>query len=83
MSSYLRIIFLVLMLGVGFFLNGSTKEKAGAALQCDESYPDICLPPGLDISCFDIGFQITVAHDRGTDPYLLDPDFDGIGCEEY
>jgi len=70
----------------GFVL--STDEQSGvAALQsCDDSYPTVCLPPGEGITCFDIGFPIAVIYDPDngqTDPYHLDPDFDGVGCEGF
>ena len=60
--------------------------ETSAQEACDPSYPYVCLPPGRDITCFDIGFPIAVVHDPGNgryDPYNLDPDLDGVGCEGF
>jgi hypothetical protein len=40
-----------------------------------------CVPSGhSDLDCPDIGFRVQVI---GADPYLLDADNNGIGCESY
>ncbi len=84
MLTLVRVLTLALLFGLGLFLTGTPREQASAVMQCDASYPNLCLPPGLAITCFDIGFQIPVVHGPGaTDPYFLDPDFDGVGCEEF
>jgi hypothetical protein len=48
---------------------------------CNPAYPTICLPVnGKDLNCSDIpyhDFQVLLP-----DPYHLDSDHDGIGCEE-
>ena len=62
---------------------GAAALQSGA---CDNSYPTVCLPQGGSYTCFDIGFPISVIYDPSsgkTDPYHLDPDFDGIGCEGF
>lgn len=47
---------------------------------CIESYSP-CIPIGnMVLSCSDIGFVVTV---KGDDPFNLDPDNDGIGCDSY
>lgn len=69
------------------FVLGREGDRGAAALQaggCDPSYPTVCLEPGVGYTCSSIGFPITVIYDPNygqTDPYHLDPDFDGVGCE--
>ena len=47
---------------------------------CDESYPDICIPPyPPDIDCSEIEFSNFRVYQP--DPHGLDGDNDGIGCE--
>jgi hypothetical protein len=48
--------------------------------KCDPSYPTICVPPFSNgITCQSLGVRfITV---KQPDPYHLDPDGNGIGCE--
>jgi micrococcal nuclease len=50
------------------------------APRCDRSYPDLCIPPFDDVTCGDRrpNRNFTV---KPPDPYRLDPDQDGIGCE--
>jgi len=51
-----------------------------SAPDCDESYPDVCIPPyPPDLDCDEIiysNFRVT-----GYDPHGFDTDYDGIGCE--
>jgi len=51
-----------------------------SAPDCDESYPDVCIPPyPPDLDCDEIyysNFRVT-----GSDPHGFDKDNDGIGCE--
>ena len=48
--------------------------------ECEPSYPDLCIPPGLpDINCDDIPF--TDFPVLPPDPHGFDRDKDGIGCE--
>ena len=62
----------------------TTSSAEGEAVDCDPSYPDICLPPPPpDLNCDDIGEPINVLYDPSqgiTDPHNLDPDGDGVGC---
>src|SRR4051794_10807298 len=70
----------------GFVLGGEESGDVAALQSCDESYPTVCLVPGSSYTCFDIGFPITVIYDPSsgrTDPYHLDSDFDGVGCEDF
>jgi hypothetical protein len=49
--------------------------------ECDPSYPDLCIPPGLpDIDCGDIP-EFTDFPVLPPDPHGFDGDNDGIGCE--
>ena len=47
---------------------------------CDDSYPDVCIPPAPpDLNCGDItARRFTV---DGPDPHDFDRDGDGVGCE--
>ena len=49
---------------------------------CAPSYPDFCIPADAgDLDCKDVdGSDFTV---QGSDPYGLDRDGDGVGCESY
>ena len=49
------------------------------ATNCNPNY-DGCLPIVGDLDCPDIGH---VVHVLGSDPYRLDSDHDGTGCESY
>jgi hypothetical protein len=53
----------------------------GDAVRCDSSYPALCIPPPPpDLDCADLTTrQFRVV---GADPHNLDPDKDGVGCEE-
>ena len=49
--------------------------------ECEPSYPDLCIPPGLpDINCDDIP-EFTDFPVLPPDPHGFDGDNDGIGCE--
>jgi hypothetical protein len=49
--------------------------------ECDPSYPDLCLPMGVgDFNCPDIE-PYTNIRVIGRDPFDLDRDHDGVGCE--
>jgi hypothetical protein len=49
--------------------------------ECEPSYPDLCIPPGLpDIDCGDIP-ELTDFAVLPPDPHGFDGDNDGIGCE--
>jgi hypothetical protein len=49
--------------------------------ECDPSYPDLCIPPGVpDIDCDDIP-EFTDFPVLPPDPHGFDGDNDGIGCE--
>lgn len=50
-----------------------------AAEECSPGY-DPCLPMTDDLNCSDVGFQVQVF---GDDPYNLDRDGNGVGCESY
>lgn len=47
---------------------------------CHPSYVP-CLPVTGDLDCGEIGHKVRVV--RGTDPYRLDSDSDGLGCESF
>ncbi len=49
------------------------------AQSCQAGYSP-CLPIVADLDCGEIGYQVQVT---GADPYRLDADNDGIGCESY
>lgn len=49
---------------------------------CHEAYSFPCLPITNDLDCGDIGQRVTVRNPP-IDPYELDSDNDGIGCESY
>jgi hypothetical protein len=50
------------------------------APKCSASYPTVCIPPFGDYTCTDVqpNRNFTV---KPPDPYHLDPDGDGVGCE--
>jgi hypothetical protein len=53
-----------------------------AESDCDPSYPDVCIPAdSYDVDCAEVDeTDFTV---DGDDPYGLDGDGDGVGCESY
>lgn len=62
---------------------GSVMDAADPAKPRGACLPDYtpCVPSGADLHCRDIGFRV---HLTGTsDPYGLDLDNDGVGCELY
>jgi hypothetical protein len=54
--------------------------KVHAQLDCDSSYPDVCMPPyPPDLNCLDISddnFRVV-----SPDPHGFDREGDGVGCE--
>jgi PASTA domain len=50
------------------------------APKCSASYPTVCIPPFGEYTCTDVqpNRNFTV---KPPDPYRLDPDGDGVGCE--
>lgn len=58
-----------------------TGGEAARTKECDESYPDVCIPPAPPpLDCTEIShqrFQVLPP-----DPHGFDPDDNGIGCEE-
>ena len=46
---------------------------------CNPNYSP-CIPNTYDLDCGDIRMRVSVI---GSDPYRLDADNDGIGCESY
>jgi endonuclease YncB( thermonuclease family) len=57
-----------------------TQAQMGLGSGCVPSYSP-CVPSGYsDLNCSEIGFRVYVS---GADPYGLDRDNDGIGCESY
>lgn len=49
-------------------------------VNCDPSYPTLCIPPGaFDLDCPEIPQRRFPV--RGADPHRFDGDNDGIGCE--
>jgi hypothetical protein len=67
----------------------SGSRPNGASASCEPSYPDDCLDPdALDYDCEGgegdgpeyVAGPVTV---RGDDPFDLDRDGDGIGCDSY
>jgi hypothetical protein len=86
MVALLRRLTLGLVLVGSLLWFGGGQSAPAAAQACDPSYPYVCLPAGQAYDCFAIGFPILVIHDPvngATDPYNLDPDFNGIGCEGF
>ncbi len=84
MARFLGSILLSLLLVAALNGPGPHAATTRAAQACDPSYPFVCLPPGLNVTCDILGMPVVVVYDpaRGAiDPYFLDPDFDGVGCE--
>ncbi len=65
---------------VDAIIERTNKGEAMTVLSCEKSYPDLCIPKGeITLTCENIverSFNVT--HD---DPNNLDPDKNGIGCE--
>ena len=54
--------------------------STGAAVSCDPSYPDFCIPPPPpDLNCDDVQGPKPF-HVRPPDPHGFDRDHDGWGC---
>jgi hypothetical protein len=61
--------------------NGGGDDSGDDGEDCDNSYPDECIPPPPpDLDCSDIDEDDFVV--RGSDPHGFDDDNDGVGCEE-
>jgi micrococcal nuclease len=59
--------------------SSQTSAQQSAQTGCEPAYPTLCLPIGQDLDCSAIAEQsFTVL---APDPYKLDGDFDGVGCE--
>jgi hypothetical protein len=62
------------------FKSEGDRRYAEVVVNCDPSYPDVCIPPyPPDLNCGDIsdkGFGV-----QGSDPRGFDGDGDGVGCE--
>jgi len=60
--------------------SATPSQSATLLRNCDESYPDICIPPfPPDVDCDEISYSnFRVIQ---PDPHGLDTDYDGIGCE--
>lgn len=58
------------------------KTQKDTDSSCDSHYSPCVKKSAHDLDCKDIGYEVTVVH-PGDDPYNLDPDGDGIGCENY
>jgi len=65
---------------VDAIIERTNEENRMTVLTCEKSYPDLCIPKGdITLTCENIlerSFNVT--HD---DPNNLDPDKNGIGCE--
>jgi hypothetical protein len=61
--------------------NGGGDDSGDDGEDCDNSYPDECIPPPPPVlDCGDIDEDDFVV--RGSDPHGFDDDNDGVGCEE-
>jgi hypothetical protein len=62
-------------------VNATIRTVAGSAsASCNPNYTP-CVPNSAsDLNCPDVGHPVTVV---GSDPYNLDSDGDGSGCESY
>jgi len=57
-----------------------TSNPVESTTSCDESYPDVCIPPyPPDLDCGEIGYSNFKV--VGDDQHGFDGDNDGIGCE--
>jgi resuscitation-promoting factor RpfB len=57
--------------------NVQPSSDTGGTSNCTPSYSP-CLPPASDYDCSDVDGPVQVT---GSDPYRLDRDGDGVGCE--
>jgi len=60
-------------------LDAGPSDDTIETTQCDESYPDVCIPYPPDLDCDEIGYSNFRV--IGNDPHGFDRDNDGIGCE--
>lgn len=59
---------------------GTTTSTTTTSIECDLSYPDVCIPPPLpDLDCGDIPYKNFRV--LPPDSHHFDRDKDGIGCE--
>jgi hypothetical protein len=58
------------------------KTPAAAATVCDTHYTPCIKKVSRGLDCKDIGYQVRVVN-KGDDPLGLDPNNDGVGCENY
>lgn len=56
------------------------KQQKGASKSCTPGYSP-CLPRGSDLDCDEIPASKKPVRVTGSDPYRLDADNDGVGCE--
>lgn len=56
------------------------KDPAPTTTEPLADYP--VAPTGVDLECYEIGHKVAVGA-VGFDPYELDADGDGVGCESY
>ena len=59
----------------------STRVAFPPVEECTPAYRDVCLPAGEDINCPEAGYRDIKLTTPGIDPYDLDADKDGYGCE--
>jgi len=60
-------------------LDAGPSDDTIETTQCDESYPDVCIPYPPDLDCDEISYSNFRV--IGNDPHGFDRDNDGIGCE--
>jgi hypothetical protein len=60
--------------------SGSSGASGGGGPGCEPGYSP-CLPVAGDLDCADIPDSKKPVHVTGSDPYRLDGDGDGLGCE--
>lgn len=59
---------------------GSSGTAGSSGGSCEPGYAP-CLPRTSDLDCGDISDSLKPIHVTGSDPYRLDSDGDGLGCE--
>jgi micrococcal nuclease len=58
----------------------AARPKPASAAGCEPGYSP-CLPVAGDLDCGEIAAALKPVHVTGSDPYRLDADGDGVGCE--
>jgi hypothetical protein len=66
--------------GTGSGGGGSSGGSGGSSGSCEPGYSP-CLPVVSDLDCSQIPDSKKPIHVTGSDPYRLDGDGDGLGCE--